>query len=323
MEALDEEDFVARGRVSSILGIIASLAFVALGVGAILFMLSYERPSAPADQTPDGPAPIEERTFSEFSWTEIAGIAKEMEQAPDDAAALAIAAGYGLVDEAGAITAQTHQLVLDNGTMCDVRIVGILHDTLSGSGKKAALTFLASPIDMRPINETASSAGGWKESAIRSWLASEGLALFPDELASSVASVQKLTNNSGKSAGDDAISATDDKLWLFSCKEVCGSISWLEDEFGYLSDGADWLLNAEGEQYAGFSSAGVTQHSDASSYLQMLYQGSPVAWWYRTPYSFEYMATTEDTFYQVTSSGFASGVNLANEPAGIVVGFCL
>ena len=104
---------------------------------------------------------------------------------------------------------------------------------------------------------------------------------------------------------------------------MCGEITWLSDEFDYLAEDNDSILNAEGEQYEAFVRNGVDQHSDSSSYLIMYYQGKAVPWWYRTPYAFEFMVQTDDAFYQVTSTGYASAVNLADTEAGVVVGFCL
>lgn len=316
---------MSRVRVSSIIGIIFGLAFAAFGIFAVWYVLNTPAPTDGGEEpaVPDEPQSLSAKAFPDYTWDELAQIADLMEAAADEASARSIAREYGLVDAEGRLTEATHRLELDNGILCDVRLVGILHDTSADSGSKAALTFMASPIDVRRVNPTASSAGGWSGSELRAWLASDGVELLPDELAASIVSVRKLTNNTGKASTTDAVTATSDALWLFSCREVCGEISWLEDEFDYLSDGEDALLNAEGTQYEAFASAGVNQYSDSASYLIMFYQGKEVPWWYRTPYGFEYLATTDDTFYQVTSSGYASAVNLANDQAGIVVGFCL
>ena len=100
-------------------------------------------------------------------------------------------------------------------------------------------------------------------------------------------------------------------------------INWLEEEFGSLSEGADAMLNAEGTQYEGFRQAGVDQYSDSDPYLILPFRGEDVPWWYRTPYAFEFLAVTDDTFYQVTATGYASATNLADSEAGVSFGFCL
>lgn len=312
--------------MKTLIGLIVAAAFVAAGIFAIRYVLDMgdNMPEIEGqEETEADEGPLEPKPFSAYSWEELAAIATLIEEAPDEASARAIAAQWNLIDEEGRLTTQTRTLELENGLTVDVRLVGVLHDTPSEGGGKAALTFMTSPIDLRSVNGSASSQGGWEGSELRAWLASEALAQFPDELAGRIVSVRKLTNNTGKSDSTASITETDDILWLFSCGEVCGHISWLGDEFGYLSDGADELLNAEGSQYEAFAQAGVDQSSDNASYLIMFYQGAPVAWWYRTPYAFEFLAITDDTFYQVTSSGYASAVNLADAQAGVVVGFCL
>lgn len=314
--------------MKALIGLIMSAALVAGGIFAIGRVL--DRGGAVPEHAGGGGAgagtsddPLEPKPFPAYSWGELAAIAELIEAAPDEDAGRAIAAQWGLVDGEGELTTQTHTLELEGGLSVEVRLVGILHDTASEDGTRAALTFMTSPIDLRSINGSASSQGGWEGSELRTWLSSEALALFPDELAGSIVPVRKPTNNTGKSDSVASITETDDILWLFSCREVCGQISWFEDEFGYLAEGADALLNAEGSQYEAFAQAGIDQGSDDASYLIMSYRGAPVAWWYRTPYAFEYLATTDDAFYQVTSSGYASAANLADTRAGIVVGFCL
>lgn len=318
----------AASIVRTLIGLIVSVALVGIGILAIRYALDMgsgvpEHESDGETGADEDDGSLEARSFSEYSWEELAAIADLIEAAPDDDAGRAIAARWGLIDGEGRLTAQTHALELENGLTVDVRLIGILHDTVSDGGKKAGLTFMTSPIEVRGVNGSASSQGGWEGSELRAWLASEGLARFPDGLAGRIVPVAKLTNNTGKSDAVASVTETSDTLWLLSCREVCGQISWLEDEFGYLSDGADDLLNAEGTQYEAFVQAGVDQGSDDASYLIMFYRGAPVAWWYRTPYAFEYLATTDDTFYQVSSSGYASTANLADAQAGVVVGFCL
>ena len=318
---------MSRGRISSIISIIVGLLFVALGVGAIMFVLNTPHASSD-DSAPDAePVPVSEelvpKPFGDYTWEELGEIAARMEAAPDEAAARAIAQEFGLIADDGSLTLATHVLELDDGTMAEVRLVGVLHDTRPDTGTRAALTFMTSPIAVRRINAEATSAGGWGGSELRAWLSAEGIELFPDDLAGELAPVTKYANNMGKTSSSDDVTSSSDTLWLFSCREVLGDITWLEDEFDYYSDGEDAILNAEGVQYEAFAREGIHQYSDTASYLIMSYHGKAVPWWYRTPYAFEFLAETDDAFYQVTSTGYARAVNLANDEAGIVVGFCL
>jgi hypothetical protein len=180
-------------------------------------------------------------------------------------------------------------------------------------------------LDLLPMNDEDTVEGGWEASSLRKRLAEEVPPRLDADLRDAIVPVRKLTNNVGRTDDVASVTATEDSIWVPSAHEVCGDVSWDSDEFRGKrgAQDIDGLVNAEGTQYEAFASAGVNQYSDSASYLIMFYQGKEVPWWYRTPYGFEYLATTDDTFYQVTSSGYASAVNLANDQAGIVVGFCL
>ncbi|MCR4871431.1 MAG: DUF6273 domain-containing protein [Atopobiaceae bacterium] len=317
----------ASSIVKTLLGLIIGLAFVGAGVFALLYVLNEEpaAPSEPSGQVEPEPEVdvLEPKSFPEYTWTELGLIADLIEAAPDEASGRAIAQEYGLIDADGHLATSTHLIVIEGGMTVEARLVGILHDTRADGQGRAALTFQVFPIAVRRFNPTASSTGGWQGSELRAWLAQDGMALLPPELSERILPVRKSTDNTGKTDTTSAVTTTDDALWLFSCREVCGEINWLEEEFGYLSDGADAMLNAEGTQYEGFRQAGVDQYSDSDPYLILPFRGEDVPWWYRTPYAFEFLAVTDDTFYQVTATGYASATNLADSEAGVSFGFCL
>ena len=317
----------ASSIMKTVLGLIFGLAFVGAGVFALLFVLNGGGGASPEPGGRVEPEPevetLEPKSFPEYTWTELGMIADLIEAAPDEASGRAIAQEYGLIDADGRLTTATHLIVIEGGMTVEARLVGVLHDTRSDGQGRAALTFQVFPIAVRRFNPTASSTGGWQGSELRAWLAQDGMALLPPELSERILPVRKSTDNTGKTDSTSEVTSTDDALWLFSCREVCGEISWLADEFGYLSDGADAMLNAEGSQYEGFRQAGVDQYSDSDPYLVLPLRGDDVPWWYRTPYAFEFLAVTDDTFYQVTATGYASATNLADSEAGVSFGFCL
>ena len=121
---------------------------------------------------------------------------------------------------------------------------------------------------------------------------------------------------------------TADALWAFSAVEVCGNITWFEDEFATeisYTAGLDAVLNAEGTQYAYFSAAGVTGETGGQSgALALMYRGSSRPWWYRSAYPLNYADTSSSAyFFRASETGFPSSVGQANTASGVVAGFCL
>ena len=281
-------------------------------------------PSAEPSEAPTGDVDLVPRAFDEYSWDELAGIARLIEAAGSVDEGRAIAAEYGLIEADGTITTQTRTISLANGVECDVRVVGILHDELADGSGLAGITFATGAIDVQPMNGSAVAAGGWEACELRSWLASDGLALFPQDLAGLIVPVSKATNNVGVTNTSDSVTLTSDALWLFSPREVCGEIDWFADEFGGGFAYMDSVLNAEGQQYEAFAQAGVAASTDPNHVLATTIGGQKCPWWYRSPYPLNANDTSDPgVFYQVMSSGYPSSVGQADVAVGVVVGFCL
>ncbi len=305
-------------RSLTAVAVVLSLTFAIAAAGLLwLVTLSGGSESSP-EPAASGLAPA---SFEDYSWEDVAQIAQRVAAAESDEQGIRIAEGYNLGIGA------SRQLVLGNNVATDVRIVGIRQDVRSDGSGLAGLTFMISPIGMRPMEPSSTSDGGWRASGLRIWLADDGRALLPAELSSLVVPVDKLTNNVGVTDDMGSVTTTSDALWLFSASEVCGSLTWFEDEYGAAPSAAtgyvnfsayDALLSAEGEQYAYFAQAGVTGSSDPAHALAL---GS--AWWYRTPYPYSFTGDDARYFYQVMSSGFPSSTGEAGVDSGVVVGFCL
>lgn len=298
-------------------------ALVVLGAGLVWLVGSGGTPQAPA---PDGREQLVPREFQDYTWTELSQVAALVAAADSDDEAAEVAETYNV--SVGA----TRSLKLDDGTVVSLVVVGLCHDERADGGGKAGLTLMTSPIALRPMNESGTSDGGWEASEVRTWLATDGVGLLPDDLASAVVPVHKLTNNAGVTSDASSVTQTSDNLWLFSAAEVCGRVGWFESEYGsepnaytgYIDFAPyDELLSSEGTQYAYFADAGVTDSSDPSHALQLTYAGQDVAWWYRSAYPFSYTGEDAAYFYQVMSTGFPGTTGLAGEPAGVVVGLCL
>ncbi|HJA28572.1 MAG TPA: hypothetical protein IAA15_03225 [Candidatus Olsenella pullicola] len=312
------------GGCFTAVAVVLGIAVVALGAALLYLVLagdvSSSRQGEPQRQE------LVAKAFSEYTWDELAQVADLIGSAETDDAAREVATSYNLS------VGDVRPLPLDNGITAQLTIVGIYHDERTDGAGKAGLTLMTSPIALRAMSSSGTNAGGWESSELRAWLAGEGADLLPDELASAIVPVSKLTNNVGVTADVASVTQTSDALWLFSASEVCGQVSWFTDEYGTEPNAHtgyvdfkryDALLSAEGEQYEYFSGAGVTATSDPGNVLALPYGGSTVAWWYRTAYPYSFTGEDASYFYQVMASGYPGTTGLASEPAGIVVGLCL
>lgn len=327
--------------------LVAACVFVALAVGILaLAMTGRLRPlaegvfpglaPAPAEQPrqqgegagPVAPRPPGPASFSEYSWDELSQISAAIAAASSDEEGLEVAREYNLADAAGLPVASTREVVLDDNTLAYARIVGFRHDQRADGSGVAGMTLMLSMLSEQPMEASGAGTGGWESSSLRSWLASEGASLLPDDLAARVATVTKMTNNTGVTADVSSVTQTADALWAFSAAEVCGQITWFEDEFASeisYTAGLDAVLNAEGTQYAYFSAAGVTgETGGASGVLALTYRGSARSWWYRSAYPLDFADTGSGSyFFRASETGFPSSVGQADVASGVVAGFCL
>lgn len=306
-------------------GLLVALSLVVVAVGATLVVLvaTGRLGAAPSGA---GAHQLEPASFSQYTWSELAEVARLIAEPASDEEGRAVAERYGVS------VGDTRTLPLDDGRQATLTVVGIRSDERADGTGVAGLTLMASPIALRPMNDEPTCAGGWEQSELRAWLATTGVDLLPDELAEAVVSVAKLTNNVGVASDASALSETADTLWLFSASEVCGNITWFVDEYGsapnahtgYVDFASyDALLSGEGTQYEYFSSRSVSAASDPEDVLGLSYGGEPCAWWYRTPYPYTFTGDDASFFYQVMASGYPSSVGRADEPAGVACGLCL
>ena len=311
------------GGCLTAVAIALGVALVALGAGLVWLVGSGGAPQPPAADGREGLIP---REFQDYTWDELSQVAALVAAAGTDEEAAEVAEAYNV--SVGA----TRSMQLDDGTVASLVVVGLRHDERADGGGVAGLTLMTSPMALQPMNESGVSDGGWEASGLRSWLATDGMSLLPDGLASAVVPVTKLTNNVGVTSEAASVTQTSDSLWLFSACEVCGGVGWFESEYGsepnaytgYIDFAPyDELLSSEGTQYAYFADAGVTDSSDPSHVLRLSYAGQDVAWWYRSAYPFSYTGEDAAYFYQAMSTGFPGTTGLASEPAGVVAGLCL
>ena len=271
---------------------------------------------------------LEPKDFTDYSWDELSQISTKIAAAATDDDGLAIAQEYKLADAAGAPVNETREVVLDDNTLAYARIVGFRHDQRADGSGVAGMTLMVSMLSEQPMETSNTSQGGWESSSLRAWLAGDGMALLPDDLASHIVSVSKASNNVGVTSDLASVTQTADGLWAFSAVEVCGNITWFDDEFATeisYTAGLDTVLNAEGAQYPYFSAAGVTEETGGQSgALALTYRGSSRPWWYRSAYPLNYADTSSSSyFFRASETGFPSSVGQANATAGVVAGLCI
>ena len=196
-------------------------------------------------------------------------------------------------------------LTLSDGSNLPFQLIGILHDDKAdGSGKKAGLTFMAWNALPKAYcmngtmpNGTVTSCssdgstnkGGWRDSNLRQWMNNgEIWNQFPTDFQNNVTTVLKQTNNMdyGSTSGS-AASATADRVWLVSYRELVPSIY-----SGWAGCNGFQALSQEGSQYEYFKGK-VTNNYSSNSILSGIYKtvsGSAPSgasgnyWWERSPY---------------------------------------
>ena len=255
-------------------------------------------------------APIRE-SLEAYSWPEIKAIADEIAAAKTDAKGLAVAKKYNLVAADGVLTgSETKAIELADGTQSSVQILGFRHDDKKAGGK-AGITFGFADVPMvHYVNEfngnQSSNAGGWKKSDMRAWLKTDFFDLLPADLQGKIVAVKKLSNNKGETSSTSSVTATFDKLWLLSMREVYGEMvpysfaifTWQSSFNAQIP-----IYNVEGSQYQLYADNGVTINNysfaakpGAESVIEAQQDSGPNAFWVlrsATPtgsYDFKYVS---------------------------------
>lgn len=183
------------------------------------------------------------------------------------------------------------EVTLTTGETILIRIEDFDHDDLAGGGKAPLTLGMSKCLNAgRQMNGSASSSGGWGQSAMRAWMPTL-LGQLPSDLRALIKQAQKKTCDG---YGSSHIEVTSDPLWLFSEVEVRGST----------------FASAEGEGtlYPLF-------RSDAARIKTA--GGAPSVWWLRSPH-----IGTGVHFCSVDAQG-VNGSTLASGTAGVSVGFCI
>lgn len=248
---------------------------------------------------------IEERSFGNMSWSEIAEIS-EAGKAREY---------FSVGDE------KTIELTNGNHPITLV-ILGFDHDDLSDGSGKAGITIGTKymPAILAKINSTVTNAGGWDECMMRTNVMADWLLELPSDLQSVIKQVNKKASAGNASS---SITTSADKLWLLAMSEIFSATSIENAHLTSLKDDAN-TYKAEGTQYEYYRNLiGDNNGSTEANPLLIKYikdrDGEIYAhdWWLRS-------STVGDTntFYNIFTTGalLVSGVNSSK---GIAVCFCV
>lgn len=190
---------------------------------------------------------------------------------------------------------------LTTGEQVTLVVLGFDHDNLTGGGKAGMSIGMKNLLATKyRINATATNAGGWDESEMRTSTMATLLSQLPSDLQSVIKQVNKKATAGGAST---SITTSADKLWLLAEVEVDGTTS-----AGY----AD-----EGEQYEYWKT--VKDGTVAADRIKYLSNGSGSVsnWWMRSPY-----LSSTTNFRYFNSTGSASSY-YAGAAHGVSFGFCI
>lgn len=309
--------------VLCVCAVVAIVAFVCSGALPCTSETTEETTSEQAATTeetssePQAALPSSAKSFSEYSASELAGIAQAIEKTSSRDEALSVAEQYGICNEDGTVTTEANEITLTDGTTAELRVADIYTDDMADGGKAGITLLLSGSSLTHAMNTTATDQGGWESSALRSWLSSDVMDLLPDELATYIVPVEKMTNNTGYTVNTAAVTSTTDSLWIPSFAEVYGTVNW-NWESSHTSN-YNTILGSEGTQYAVFSESGVTGGFGTASEVEAKSGIGTDAntWWTRTS-----SPSSSDHFRAVSTVSGPYAVDNATQELGVVVGFC-
>lgn len=261
------------------------------------------------DTADEAGAPEVRSAVADYSWEELSQISRLISTAGSTDAALDVAREYHLCTDDGRLDGtQTKSLVLSDGTSVTMQVAGFNHDALADGSGAAGITFVSrGTVATRQMNASDTTAGGWRDSALRSWMNADLLGMLPADVSSVVVPVSKFTNAVGETTDASAVVATQDTLWTLSYVEIGGQMS--TDDPGH-----DAVFNAEGTQYQLFSDMGVRW--DAPN--QILQIGGVENWWERTPDPMD-----GRYFMSVGEDGTPWYAHVPTKECGVVMCFCV
>ncbi len=187
----------------------------------------------------------------------------------------------------------TKTIELYTGEVVEAVILGFNHDKISNSTCTAGITFgLKNMLDGEyEMNEDDTNVGGWAKSKMRNVYMQRFFKLLPTDLQKYIKTVDKTTGIGG---GSEQTEITQDKLFLFSNREVTNS--------------DDYCAPNEGVQYPYFRNKDnfIKERACSANF-----------WWLRSP------LTGGTTFFRYI--GYYGSVDylIACHSFGVSFGFCI
>ena len=176
----------------------------------------------------------------------------------------------------------------------------------NGETSETACGFVVEFVDIvttQPFNSTTTNVGGWRDSAMRTYVNGTIYESLPSDLQDVIVST-KVISGHGSTSGETNFE-TQDKLYLLSGHEV-------------YEDGASDKISTNDTSYNNtkqldyYKSQGVTTSNSAGAEKQ--YNGSDYFWWLRSPDS-----SAANTFLCAFSSGW--GVSFVDGTGGVSPAF--
>ena len=190
-----------------------------------------------------------------------------------------------------------------NGTNYTFDVIGFNHDTLTTAAAygantatgKAGITFQMHDCfaTIYPMNSSNTNSGGWKSSAMRTSTMATMKSYLPDDWEAIIKPVNKASGTGGgSSSGTETVS---DNCFLLAEIEIFGSTTY--------------SVSGEGTQYA-YYKAGNSKVKNKD--------GSPKAWWERSPFS-----GGSDSFCVAAGGSGGASAHGASFSHGVAFGFCV
>lgn len=197
-----------------------------------------------------------------------------------------------------------HKITLTTGEEIEVAIADFNHDVTPGGVTIPLTLAMRQCLNTKyPMNATATIAGSWPKTLLRTSTLPSILASFPDDWRNIITKAKKLTGLVTDTNVTPSIIESSDDLWLFSEVELSGGTTGLS---GTTSPG-------EGTQYPLFSDAASRIRTSA---------GTATYWWTRSPvwkyaqYS-SFKLVYPDGTLRMTDS------NANNKSYAVCLGFCV
>ena len=254
-----------------------------------------------------------------MSWDELVEAGQRLAACASADDSRAAAREAGLVADDGTLADGWKVVELSDGEKLPMQLAGIRQDS-GEDGAACGMSFLAARIaDKHAMNDEASNAGGWEQSALRAWMNGDLIDRFPNDLAQRIVPARKRTNNAGRAADATSVTVTTDRLWVPSWTEIWGAAAGPYDAAANASSAAKASNTRSSRRPASTRARPATPTTRLVRAWRTQTTEKPVDWWTRTP------RPSDDVYFAGT---YASGAGnpegfLGNYKAGVVVGFCL